>query len=191
MFREITRCNAKFHDIYFFSMTPLCFRTNLSRRYNIFVFPQPQETENNQEMLLCLQVRESLLSAVRILCRLCMTIAGRRLSWQKKTKCKTYMYVRCVQRRSSSNCHWDTINIMFSKRTYRELLPRIWYTIILLHRTTIIHCSKYLRDQIFKAMHLEIYWENPYRLQSCLVELFFLILHLWQKKTQQNFICFT
>ncbi len=26
MFREITRCNAKFHDIYFFSMTPLCFR---------------------------------------------------------------------------------------------------------------------------------------------------------------------
>ncbi len=27
-----------------------------------------------------------------------------------------------------------------------------------------IHCSKYLRDQIFKAIYLEIYWEKSFQI---------------------------
>ncbi len=29
---------------------------------------------------------------------------------------------------------------------------------------TYIHCSKYSRDQIFKAVYLEIYWEKSFKI---------------------------
>ncbi len=53
--------------------------------------------------------------------------------------------------------------------------------------TWYIHCSKYLRDQIFKGIYLEKYWGKI--LPDCSpVESFCLIMQLWHKKIAK--LCF-
>ncbi len=47
---------------------------------------------------------------------------------------------------------------------YSNLMLPLWYAFIFKLTVRWVHCSKYLRDQIFKAIYLEIHWGKSFQI---------------------------
>ncbi len=45
----------------------------------------------------------------------------------------------------------------------------------------LIHCSKHLRDQTFKAIYLEIYWEKSFQIVVLFSRIIGPIFHVWSR----------